>query len=85
MDATYVMVGGVQKYLYRAVDKDGNTAEFLYTARRNSKAARRYLRKAMRTSGRLQKTNIDKSAVSTAAIKAQRVSGFRCICRTGSV
>ena len=70
MDETYVRVGGEQKYLYRAVDKEGNTVEFLLTARRNAKAARRYLRKAMRTSGRPLKINIDKSAASTAAIKA---------------
>jgi transposase-like protein len=69
MDETYVQVNGKQKYLYRAVDKEGNTVEFLLTARRNAKAALRYLRKAMKTSGRPQKITIDKSAASTAAIK----------------
>ena len=70
MDETYIRVKGEERYLYRAVDKDGNTVEFLLTARRNAKAARRYLRKAMKTSGRPRKINIDKSAASTAAIKA---------------
>ena len=70
MDETHVRVKGEEKYLYRAVDKEGNTVEFLLTARHNAKAARRYLRKAMKTGGRPRKVNIDKSAASTAAIKA---------------
>ena len=70
MDETYIKIKGKERYLYRAVDKEGNTVEFLLTARRNAKAARRYLRKAMKTSGRPRKINIDKSAASTAAIKA---------------
>jgi putative transposase len=70
MDETYVRINGKQRYLYRAVDKEGNTVEFLLTARRNTKAARRYLRKAMRTSGRPRKITIDKNAASVAAINA---------------
>ena len=32
MDETYVLVGGQWKYLYRAVDRDGATVDFLPTA-----------------------------------------------------
>ena len=42
MDETYVKVSGEWKYLYRAVDKAGNTVDFLLRARREKEAARRY-------------------------------------------
>ena len=32
VDETYVLVGGQRKYLYRAVDKLGQTVDFLLTA-----------------------------------------------------
>ncbi|MGK7910180.1 MAG: IS6 family transposase [Synechococcus sp.] len=40
-------VGGVWKYLYRAVDSAGSTLDFLLTARRDGKAAKRFLRKVL--------------------------------------
>jgi putative transposase len=46
MDETYVKVKGVWKYSYRAVDKAGATVDFLLTAKRDRKAALRFLRKA---------------------------------------
>ena len=42
MDETYIKVKGEWKYLYRAVDKEGNTVDFLLTARRDRKAALRF-------------------------------------------
>jgi putative transposase len=47
MDETYVRIKGVWKYLYRAVDKAGATVDFLLTAKRDRKAALRFLRKAI--------------------------------------
>jgi transposase-like protein len=47
LDETYVRVKGAWKYLYRAVDKAGATVDFLLTARRDRKAALRFLRKAI--------------------------------------
>ena len=47
MDETYVKVKGRWKYLYRAVDKAGATVDFLLTAKRDRKAALRFLRKAI--------------------------------------
>jgi putative transposase len=34
MDETYIRVNGAWKYLYRAVDKQGQTVDFLLTAKR---------------------------------------------------
>ncbi|MGF6962521.1 transposase-like protein [Paraburkholderia youngii] len=41
MDETYVKVRGQWKFLYRAVDKKGNTVDFLLRAHRDKAAARR--------------------------------------------
>ena len=68
LDETYVKVKGVWKYLYRAVDKAGATVDFLLTAKRDCKAALRFLRKAIRCNGTPIKITIDKSGANTAAI-----------------
>ena len=43
MDETYMRIKGTWKYLYRAVDKAGVTIDLLLTARRDRKAALRFL------------------------------------------
>ena len=50
MDETYIKVKGRWKYLYRAVDSEGNTLDFLLTAKRDAKAAKRFLRKVLKSS-----------------------------------
>ncbi|PVE22770.1 hypothetical protein DC522_19175 [Microvirga sp. KLBC 81] len=42
-------VGGRWKYLFRAVDKHGQLVDFMLSDRRNTKAAYRFLRKALKT------------------------------------
>jgi putative transposase len=69
MDETYIRVKGQWKYLYRAVDKAGNTVDFLLTAKRDRKAAARFLRKAIDQNGTPAKITIDKSAANNAAIE----------------
>ena len=69
-DETYIKVRGRWKYLYRAVDKQGHTIDFLLTAKRNTKAALRFLRQAICNNGTPVKINIDKSGANTAAIEA---------------
>jgi putative transposase len=63
-----VRVKGAWKYLYRAVDKAGATVDFLLTAKRDRKAALRFLRKAIKWNGTPEKITIDKSGANTAAI-----------------
>jgi len=70
MDETYIKIKGQWKYLYRAVDKDGQTIDFLLTARRDKKAALRFFKKAVRQHGLPDKVTIDKSGANTAAIEA---------------
>ena len=48
VDETYIKVKDKWKYLYRAIDKDGNTIDFLLCAKRNAKAATRFLKKALK-------------------------------------
>ena len=47
VDETYVKVRGKWAYLYRALDKDGNTIDFYLSPTRNAKAAKRFLGKAL--------------------------------------
>ena len=44
VDETYIEVKGEWKYLYRAVDSEGNTLDFMLSAKRNGKAAARFFR-----------------------------------------
>jgi len=69
LDETYIKVKGEWKYYYRAVDRNGDTVDFLLTAKRDKKAAMRYLKKAIGSSGKPSLINIDKSGANTAAIK----------------
>ena len=51
LDETYIKVKGDWKYLYRAVDKQGKTIDFLLTAKRDKAAALRFFDKAMQANG----------------------------------
>ena len=70
MDETYIKVAGQWKYLYQAVDRDGDTIDFLLRAKRDCAAARRFLERAMDLHGVPEKIAIDKSGANTAAIKS---------------
>jgi transposase-like protein len=68
LDETYVKIKGKWAYLYRAVDKEGHTIDFLLTPTRDRAAAETFLRKAIRSQGLPEKITIDKSGANTAAI-----------------
>jgi putative transposase len=69
VDETYVKIKGKWAYLYRAVDKEGQTVDFLSTPQRDKAAAEAFLRKAIRSQGLPEKITIDQSGSNTAAIK----------------
>jgi putative transposase len=69
MDETYIRVKGEWRYLYRAVDKSGETVDFLLTAHRDQEAAFRFLTKAIRRNGVPETITIDGSDANEAAIK----------------
>ena len=67
VDETYVLVGGQWKYLYRAVDKLGQTVDFLLSAHRDVAAARRFFERAIDLHEVPASITIDKSGANTAA------------------
>lgn len=46
-DETYLKIRSQWRYLYRALDSEGNTLDFLLTAKRDKKAALRFFKKAL--------------------------------------
>jgi transposase-like protein len=69
MDETYIRVNGDWKYLYRAVDKQGQTVDSLLTAKRNAAAAKRFFEKAMRHTTVPDKVTMDKSDADQTALE----------------
>lgn len=59
---------GKWAYLYRAVDKEGQTIDFPLTPTRDRDAAETFFHKAIRTQGLPEKIPLDKSGAHTAAI-----------------
>jgi putative transposase len=68
VDETYIKVGGQWKYLYRAVDRLGQTVDFVLTAHRDEAAARRFFQRAIDRHDVPEKITIDKSGANTAAV-----------------
>jgi transposase-like protein len=62
-------VKGQWSYLYRAVDKTGQTIDFLLTEQRDERAAKRFLAQAIRRHGVPEKITIDGSDANAAAIR----------------
>ena len=56
--------------MYRAVDKAGNTVDFLLRAHRDKTAARRYFEKAIEQNGEAETIAVDKSGANLAALEA---------------
>ncbi|WP_163836912.1 DDE-type integrase/transposase/recombinase [Spartinivicinus ruber] len=56
--------------MYRAVDKQGRTIDFLFIKHWNTKAAKRFFKKAIRANGVPEKITIDGSAANKAGIEA---------------
>jgi putative transposase len=73
MDETYIRVKGKWTYLYRAVDRDGKTLDFLLSKRRDLSAARRFFKRAIGTNGVPDRIVIDKSGANLAGLQAVNV------------
>ena len=69
IDETYIKVGGKDRYLYRAIDKEGNTVDFLLTKRRQRMSAQKFFNKAIGNDGKPRVINIDKSGLNYLAIR----------------
>jgi len=51
VDEVFVKIQGAQHYLWRAVDQDGDVVDVLLQHRRDGKAAKRFFKRLLRTSG----------------------------------
>ena len=78
VDETYIKVRGEWSYLYRAVDKHGNTIDFYLSPTRSMKAAKRFLGKALNGLKDWEKPhviNTDKAPTYAAAIAELKAEG----------
>jgi putative transposase len=68
MDETYIKVKGEWTYLYRAVDKEGKTVDFMLSEKRDEPAARAFFEKALGSNGIPDTVTMDKSGANKAGI-----------------
>jgi transposase-like protein len=68
MDERYIKVRDQWRYLYRAIDSNGDTVEFWFSKRRNLAAAKRFLSRALKRHGRPERIVIDGSQTNREAI-----------------
>ncbi len=69
LDEVFVKVNGVQHYLWRAVDHEGEVLEAFVTKHRDKKAALKFLNKLMKRHGRADELVTDKLRSYRAALK----------------
>ena len=74
-DETYIKVKGTWVYLYRAVDKAGQTVDFYLSRKRDVNAAKAFLRKAMREQRTPTKITLDAYAASHRAVADLKKTG----------
>lgn len=78
VDETYLKVNGKWKYLYRAVDSQGHTLDFLLCAKRDAEAAKRFFRKILHASHTTtpRVINVDKNAAYPKAVAELKAEGL---------
>jgi len=76
VDETYVKIRGEWVYLYRAVDREGNTVDFRRSSRRDVAAAKAFFRQAMKSQGSSPGTiTLDGCAASHRAVREMKADG----------
>jgi transposase-like protein len=68
VDETYIRVRGEWKYLYWAVDKQGNRVDLLLSRHRDIEATKRFFTRAIERQGAVEKITLDGYAVIHTAI-----------------
>jgi len=69
MDKTYIKIKGAWVYLYRAVDKFGDTIDFMLSERRNEVAATTFFKQAIDANGFPKKVVMDKRGSNYAGLE----------------
>ena len=75
VDETYIKVRGQWVYLYRAIDKEGRTTDFLLSKRRDVAAAKRFFSRATRQHGAPRVITLDGYAASHRAVAELKAAG----------
>ena len=79
IDETYVKVKGKWHYLYRSINKQGDTLDFYLSERRDTEAAKHFLKKSLKNLKRLERPkilNTDKNAAYPGAISSLKEEGI---------
>jgi transposase, IS6 family len=78
VDETYIKIKKTWMYLYRAVDSDGNTLEFLLSATRDAEAAKHFFSKTLGASHTVtpRVINVDKNAAYPKALGGLKAEGI---------
>ena len=75
VDETYIKIKGQWVYLYRAVEKQGRTVDFLLSKRRDMAAAKRFFSLAVRNNGSPRVITLDGYAASHLAVAKLKAAG----------
>ena len=75
VDETYIKVRGQWVYLYRAVDREGRTVDFLLSKQRDVMAAKRFFSQATRQHGMPRVITLDGYAASHRAVAKLKAAG----------
>jgi transposase-like protein len=77
VDETYVKIRGKWKYLYRATDSTGQTIDFMLSAKRDARAAKRFFRKMLKAPKHqsLRVINVDQNRSYPPAVEELKENG----------